>query len=152
MRSQSKKRPIKENRESSGIRIRQCTVYEPDFKKAVVLFAEQKGTSEAKKRYGISESNIRRWRKIENKRREISLGKSIPNMQHMVSKKLKKPSVCDDKLENDIANQLGKLYATLILYFLLLFKIEHQCNEESTTDNYKACKQTYFQRNTNTSM
>ncbi|XP_060534257.1 uncharacterized protein LOC132706761 isoform X2 [Cylas formicarius] len=43
---------------------RMVAQYEPSFKKAVILYAEQKSTSEAKKRYGISESNIRRWRRL----------------------------------------------------------------------------------------
>ncbi|KAJ8953714.1 hypothetical protein NQ314_007324 [Rhamnusium bicolor] len=63
MKNKSKHRSNKNNKR---LTIRQCTSYEPDFKKAVVLYAEQKSTSEAKRRYGISESNIRRWRRLKN--------------------------------------------------------------------------------------
>lgn len=63
MKSKTKHRGNKNNKR---LRIRQCSSYEPDFKKAVVLYAEQKSTSEAKRRYGISESNIRRWRRLKN--------------------------------------------------------------------------------------
>lgn len=38
--------------------------YDPEFKKKVALFAENKGNQEAKRRFGVSESNIRRWKKI----------------------------------------------------------------------------------------
>lgn len=54
------------NKNNKRLKIRQCSSYEPDFKKAVVLYAEQKSTSEAKRRYGISESNIRRWRRLKD--------------------------------------------------------------------------------------
>ncbi|KAG5878379.1 hypothetical protein JTB14_020615 [Gonioctena quinquepunctata] len=43
---------------------RQCAVYDPEFKKVVVLYAEQKTNKEARRKYGVSESNIRRWRRI----------------------------------------------------------------------------------------
>lgn len=38
--------------------------YDIDFKKKVALFAERRGNQEAKRRFGVNESNIRRWRKI----------------------------------------------------------------------------------------
>ncbi|KAJ8956243.1 hypothetical protein NQ318_014975 [Aromia moschata] len=63
MKAKSKHRS---NKNGKRLQIRQCSYYEPDFKKAVVLYAEQKSTSEAKRRYGISESNIRRWRRLKN--------------------------------------------------------------------------------------
>ncbi|KAJ8984152.1 hypothetical protein NQ317_017803 [Molorchus minor] len=62
----SNKSKHRANKTGKRIKIRQCSYYEPDFKKAVVLYAEQKSTSEAKRRYGISESNIRRWRRLKN--------------------------------------------------------------------------------------
>ncbi|VEN63768.1 unnamed protein product, partial [Callosobruchus maculatus] len=38
--------------------------YEENFKRAVVQYAEQKSITEAKKRYGVSLSNIKRWRRL----------------------------------------------------------------------------------------
>ncbi|XP_019875972.2 uncharacterized protein LOC109603910 isoform X1 [Aethina tumida] len=48
----------------SGMGQRHCATYAPDFKKSVILFAEKKGNREARRRYGVCESNIRRWRRL----------------------------------------------------------------------------------------
>lgn len=48
--------------------------YEPEFKKKVVSFAERRGNQEAQRRFGVSESNIRRWRKIQ---RDLVLEKAV---------------------------------------------------------------------------
>ncbi|XP_063930516.1 midasin-like isoform X3 [Zophobas morio] len=40
--------------------------YDLDLKKSVVIFAEENGNKEAQARYGISEANIRRWRRLKN--------------------------------------------------------------------------------------
>lgn len=40
--------------------------YEPSFKRSVILYAEQKSNQEARRRYGISEETIKRWRKLRN--------------------------------------------------------------------------------------
>lgn len=40
--------------------------YDLETKKSVVTFAEQNGNKEAQARYGISEANIRRWRRLKN--------------------------------------------------------------------------------------
>lgn len=40
------------------------THYNRTFKQAVVLYAERESNREAEKKYGISETNIRRWRKL----------------------------------------------------------------------------------------
>lgn len=78
--------------------------YDPDFKKKVALFAENKGNQEAKRRFGVSESNIRRWKKIQkehviekvatrkvvnkNSRRRNAVVQDVPNRIGMVFKKV----------------------------------------------------------------
>lgn len=42
------------------------THYDREFKQTVVLFAESTSNREAEKKYGISESNVRRWRKLKD--------------------------------------------------------------------------------------
>lgn len=40
------------------------THYDREFKQRVIVYAEKTSNREAEKRYGISESNVRRWRKL----------------------------------------------------------------------------------------
>lgn len=40
--------------------------YDLELKKSVVIFAEENGNKEAQARYGISEANIRRWRRLKD--------------------------------------------------------------------------------------
>lgn len=44
--------------------LRNHTVYDEEFKKKVIITAEKTSNREAEKIFGISESNIRRWRKL----------------------------------------------------------------------------------------
>ncbi|CAG9834067.1 unnamed protein product [Diabrotica balteata] len=44
------------------LKLTKPAVYDPEFKKTVVSFAEKKGNKEARRLYGVPEYNIRRWR------------------------------------------------------------------------------------------
>lgn len=55
------------NRMDEGIalvRMRNHSNYDQEFKKKVIITAEKTSNREAEKLFGISESNIRRWRKL----------------------------------------------------------------------------------------
>lgn len=73
--------------------------YEPEFKKKVVSFAERRGNQEAHRRFGVNESNIRRWRKIH---RELALEKATGRNAVGNKKPRKKRTVA-----KDIPNKLG---------------------------------------------
>lgn len=85
---------------STGTNIRLKTRhYEPDFKKKVAMFAEHKGNQEAKRRFGVSESNIRRWKKIFKEH----VGEKVA-VQNTVSNKNSKRKVTAIE---DVPNKLG---------------------------------------------
>lgn len=65
MKKQLKMRTQHSQRHSTLNNIRlKVRQYDPDFKKKVAIFAERRGNQEAKRRFGVNESNIRRWKKI----------------------------------------------------------------------------------------
>lgn len=78
-----------------------CRNYDPEFKKKVALFAENKGNQEAKRRFGISESNIRRWKKLQK--------------EHVIEKvafrkaSIKKKSKRRNAIVEDIPNKIGMI-------------------------------------------
>lgn len=72
--------------------------YEPEFKKKVVSFAERRGNQEAQRRFGVSESNIRRWRKIQ---RDLALEKAA-GRKAVANKPRRKRAVA-----KDIPNKIG---------------------------------------------
>lgn len=93
---------------STGNNIRLKTRhYELDFKKKVALFAERKGNQEAKKRFGVSESNIRRWKKIHKD--HVSDKSTLRNTVNNKNSKRKAPAI------EDVPNQIGmvKLWCSL---------------------------------------
>ncbi|KXZ75599.1 hypothetical protein TcasGA2_TC015970 [Tribolium castaneum] len=53
-------------RRNSRHRRQLYNAYDLDLKKSVVIFAEANGNKEAQARYGISEANIRRWRRLKD--------------------------------------------------------------------------------------
>lgn len=78
--------------------------YEPDFKRKVALFAQRKGNQAAKKRFGISESNIRRWRKIqkESVAEKVALKSTVGNKN-------------SKRKNEDIPNKIGNAYNFIIM-------------------------------------
>lgn len=60
----NKPKPMKVKKPNPVKLMNHVSMYDPAFKKAVILYAEKKSNSEAQRRFGIHESSIRRWRKI----------------------------------------------------------------------------------------
>lgn len=73
--------------------------YEPEFKRKVAIFAERRGNQEAKRRFGVSESNIRRWKKIH---RDHLAEKG--NLKNVVGNKNLRPK---NKKAEEIPNIIG---------------------------------------------
>ncbi|XP_072392700.1 uncharacterized protein [Diabrotica undecimpunctata] len=59
------------------LKLSKPAVYDPEFKKTVVSFAEKKGNKEARRLYGVPEYNIRRWR---GKTRHYGQAPEIPEI------------------------------------------------------------------------
>lgn len=71
--------------------------YEPDFKKKVAVFAQRKGNQAAKKRFGVSDSNIRRWKKIQNDNLDKAVVKNT-----IRSKNPKRKSGIQEEIQNKL--------------------------------------------------
>jgi hypothetical protein len=85
--------------------------YDLDLKKSVVIFAEENGNKEAQARYGISEANIRRWRRLKNdifgKPDEYDRGKLRTRKRVNYNYKIEKIN-CDSLLEQESQSSVGE--------------------------------------------
>lgn len=86
--------------------------YDPDFKKKVATFAERKGNQEAKRRFGVSESNIRRWKKIQREH----VAEKVAVLRNSVGNKNSKRKTT---LIEDVPSQIG-MKKRLCSYLLVL--------------------------------
>lgn len=76
--------------------------YDIDFKKKVALFAERRGNQEAKRRFGVNDSNIRRWRKIYRD----NVGEKVGVRQAVVNRNTKKKTVVAQGVPNKIGMKI----------------------------------------------
>lgn len=96
------------------------THYDREFKQRVVLFAERYSNREAEKKYGISESNVRRWRKLRN---EIFTTPSVccktrKGKKRPYQKKKKLPLGFESLLFGDLGENfrsIGSFLVTLVI-------------------------------------
>src|SRR5699024_7805013 len=85
--------------------------YDLDLKKSVVIYAEENGNKEAQARYGISEANIRRWRRLKEdifgKSPDYDRGKLRMRKRVNYACKLEKGTNCDH-LEQESQGSVGE--------------------------------------------
>lgn len=83
-------------------------IFDPEFKKKVALFAENKGNQEAKRRFGVSESNIRRWKKIQKE--HVFEKAAVRNAG------IKKNSKKRNSIVEDVPNRIGMINIDITSY------------------------------------
>lgn len=86
--------------------------YDLELKKSVVIYAEQNGNKEAEARYGISDANIRRWRRLKGE--IFSKTKNYERINTgrpdaVKKQKIKKEKQNYDYTEHDSHSSVGKL-------------------------------------------
>lgn len=105
MKSQHSQKHSAEN----NIRIK-SRQYDSDFKKKVAIFAERKGNQEAKRRFGVSESNIRRWKKIQREH----VAEKVAVLRNSVGNKNSKRK---SAVIEDVPSQIGRIQRDFVIYF-----------------------------------
>lgn len=97
--------------------------YDPEFKKKVVSFAERRGNQEAKRRFGVNESNIRRWRKIQ---RDLALEKAA-GRNVVATKKPRRKQVVVEDIPNKIGMEIKDTYLKKSPHFFTYNSLKYFC-------------------------
>lgn len=103
--------------------------YDQEFKKTVIIAAEKTSNREAEKMYGVSESNIRRWRKLKGE-----IFGFEPSTTQMKAKKIGQP------IKRKVQKMhFGKEYQNFVVRELKSIRKQPTTRKSGTVFNALAC-------------